>query len=86
MIYLNSADNEKCKGSFQGGSTMFPSKQHSSEASPTCPQYVPECGSVLLFDHDVKHCGSPVKEGTKYAIRTDIMYQRCLFDYGDTWR
>lgn len=33
-------------------------------------------GSVLLFQHDVLHRGASVVSGTKYIMRTEIMYKR----------
>jgi prolyl 4-hydroxylase len=35
----------------------------------------PQQGSVLIFDHYLEHAGSEVIEGTKYVLRTDIMYR-----------
>jgi hypothetical protein len=33
-------------------------------------------GTTLCFIHEQKHEGSPVTEGTKYVIRSDVMYQK----------
>ena len=74
MIYLNSGREG---GSFEGGSTMFLSRDllaHGSDTSP-CTEYVPKSGSVLVFDHELFHEGALLKEGVKYAIRTDVMYR-----------
>lgn len=35
----------------------------------------PREGSVLLFDHPVRHQGAEVLAGRKYALRTDVMYR-----------
>lgn len=35
---------------------------------------IPRTGSVLLFQHDCLHEGARVREGRKYAVRTDVMY------------
>lgn len=35
----------------------------------------PQTGLALIFSHDLKHEGSPVKSGTKYVLRTDIMFR-----------
>lgn len=32
-------------------------------------------GSALIFLHQLEHSGSEVNEGTKYVLRTDIMYK-----------
>lgn len=36
----------------------------------------PELGKGILFNHDTLHSGEPVQSGTKYIIRTDIVYKR----------
>jgi prolyl 4-hydroxylase len=35
----------------------------------------PSCGMALLFRHDLEHAGSPVIDGVKYVLRTDVMYR-----------
>jgi len=35
----------------------------------------PQTGLALIFFHDLEHEGSPVKAGTKYVLRTDIMFR-----------
>lgn len=37
---------------------------------------VPKTGMVLLFSHKMLHAGRPVLEGTKYVLRTDVMYRK----------
>ena len=51
---------------FTGGRTEFAS------ASPV----VPKLGMAVAFDHSVRHRGAPVIAGTKYVLRTDVMYRR----------
>jgi predicted 2-oxoglutarate/Fe(II)-dependent dioxygenase YbiX len=34
----------------------------------------PKAGSVLVFPHRQRHQGAPVLSGTKYVLRTDVMY------------
>lgn len=36
----------------------------------------PKTGTALCFIHEQKHEGTPVIEGTKYVIRTDVMYRK----------
>lgn len=36
---------------------------------------VPRFGRVLLFQHNVWHCGERVYAGCKYVLRTEIMYE-----------
>lgn len=59
LIYLN--------GGFQGGNTTFLVEP---EVSIT-----PESGKGLLFQHCLIHEGSEVLSGTKYVVRTDVMYR-----------
>lgn len=35
----------------------------------------PKKGMMLLFDHKILHAGRPVITGTKYVLRTDVMYR-----------
>ncbi|XP_022288047.2 uncharacterized protein LOC111100439 [Crassostrea virginica] len=63
QIYLNEG--------FRGGSTTF-FNHYNDEAGV---EVVPKTGSVLIFQHDILHEGSELKEGRKYAIRTDAMYE-----------
>ena len=65
MIYLNDG--------FEGGKTDFPHPRATSSIDVDVA-YTPEGGSALIFDHKVLHAGAPVTKGTKYAIRTDIMF------------
>ncbi len=37
---------------------------------------IPRTGTALIFNHDTLHEGQPVIKGTKYIIRTEIMYRR----------
>jgi len=62
LIYLNEG--------FEGGATTF--FDEDKNAIPV----VPEMGSVVVFQHDLWHEGSPLESGTKYAIRTDVMYRK----------
>jgi len=36
----------------------------------------PKTGRALVFEHGLRHQGAPVREGRKYVLRTDVMYQR----------
>ena len=37
----------------------------------------PAAGSALVFDHRLRHEGCLLEAGVKYAIRTDVMFERC---------
>jgi hypothetical protein len=49
---------------FKGGTTTFDT-----------PVVVPKKGSALIFYHYLEHEGSEVLEGTKYVLRTDVMFK-----------
>lgn len=49
---------------YEGGETTF------NEVT-----ILPEQGMALIFLHDLEHEGSTVTSGTKYVLRTDIMYK-----------
>jgi prolyl 4-hydroxylase len=49
---------------FVGGETTFP---HNI--------IKPVQGMALIFLHSIEHAGSPIQQGTKYVLRTDIMYK-----------
>lgn len=77
QLYLNSGEEDG--GDFAGGSTAFidpragwtndePSEEHLVHC-------VPRVGRVLVFQHAILHQGSKVRQGTKYCLRTDAMYQ-----------
>jgi predicted 2-oxoglutarate/Fe(II)-dependent dioxygenase YbiX len=61
MLYLND--------DFEGGSTDF----DTLDGAPL--RIVPRRGLVLLFDHYIRHQGAPVVRGTKYVLRTDVMFK-----------
>jgi len=76
LMYLNDG--------FQGGETRFwTNKQHCRflrEVEDKIPTVIvePKRGSALVNIHSVLHEGCPVISGTKYVVRTDILYTRSL--------
>ncbi|MEM9678899.1 MAG: 2OG-Fe(II) oxygenase [Bacteroidota bacterium] len=50
---------------FEGGETEFRNLE----------TIVPKTGTALLFQHSYRHEGKAVLSGTKYVLRTDIMYK-----------
>jgi hypothetical protein len=52
---------------FIGGDTFF----HDLNV-----RVVPKTGLALLFDHRLLHEGCAVQAGTKYVLRSDVMYRR----------
>jgi len=53
-------------GDFEGGNTTLIMEGQEIE---------PKEGMMLLFAHKIMHCGRPVTAGTKYVLRTDVMYK-----------
>lgn len=64
MVYLN--------GDLLGGETEFATWSDSRQDDL---RVRPETGTVLLFEHGVRHQGAPVLDGVKYVLRTDVMYR-----------
>jgi hypothetical protein len=59
LVYLNDG--------FVGGETRF--TEHLDAVVEARP------GRVAVFQHKLRHEGAPVVSGTKYAIRTDVLYR-----------
>lgn len=38
----------------------------------------PKAGSILIFHHDLFHSGAMLSSGTKYILRTDVLFQTKL--------
>jgi hypothetical protein len=67
MIYLND--------SMTGGETrFFADMEHAFRQRPYL-SVSPKKGMALLFLHSIWHEGAVVQSGTKYVLRTDIMYK-----------
>ncbi|KAI1438375.1 hypothetical protein GGR50DRAFT_691240 [Xylaria sp. CBS 124048] len=71
-LYLN--DSQQAVGpdaELRGGATSFLSADGSRKLDVD-----PKAGRVLIFQHaKLQHCGDEVLAGTKYTVRTDIMYR-----------
>lgn len=52
---------------FDGGETVFREPEEI---------FRPRCGSILIFPHERWHEGRPVERGTKYVLRTDVLFKR----------
>eukprot|EP01006_Ploeotia_vitrea_P033655 TRINITY_DN65605_c0_g2_i1.p1 TRINITY_DN65605_c0_g2~~TRINITY_DN65605_c0_g2_i1.p1 ORF type:complete len:607 (+),score=56.63 TRINITY_DN65605_c0_g2_i1:68-1888(+) len=67
LIYLND--------DFKGGNTVwFPSTDDEYGAQPEIVLQ-PKRGQAAIFNHDVEHEGTELTAGTKYLLRTDIMFR-----------
>lgn len=68
MIYLN----DECTG----GETLFNLNKYGPVRDSDASLRVKlTTGMALLFRHDVLHTGDVVLSGTKYVLRTDVMYR-----------
>jgi hypothetical protein len=77
LVYLNNGDGDD----FEGGETHY-FQQPAPGANVdhgSAVKVVPKIGRVVLFEHDLFHSGAPLDWGTKYIMRTDV-----LFDIQDT--
>lgn len=63
LLYLND--------DFEGGATEL---DLGTRVLPVRPR----AGAALIFEHDVRHQGAPVTRGTKYVLRTDVMFARSV--------
>ena len=64
QLYLNEG--------FEGGNTTFMSSFNGSSKGDV--GVIPKIGRILVFQHDLLHEGSLLVGGTKYTMRTDVMY------------
>lgn len=51
---------------FSGGETDFPEQEKT---------IVPKTGTALLFQHKLLHAGRAVTNGSKYVLRSDVLYR-----------
>ena len=59
LVYFN--------GEFEGGETRFTEQLD--------PLVVPRPGLAAIFQHKIRHEGCVVRRGSKYALRTDVLYE-----------
>ena len=78
MLYLNGPKTDELVDGevhFEGGSTNF----LDLETGKLVSEIVPEPGLALVFlqeDPDLYHEGAMLKDGIKYILRSDVMYER----------
>jgi hypothetical protein len=71
-LYLNDAEDSRDQEPLKGGATTF----HSYDMQRRL-DVMPKYGRVLLFQHRfLLHSGDDVVSGTKYTMRTDIMFAK----------
>ena len=68
--------NRDVHGQLLGGATSFIARFEDEENEEQVRVF-PRTGSVLVFQQmDLIHGGDPVFRGTKYTMRTDVMYRQ----------
>ncbi|MET0405093.1 MAG: 2OG-Fe(II) oxygenase [Cystobacter sp.] len=67
MLYLNDSTE------FSGGATRYSAER--SEDAEVLGVVRPEAGTLIVFDHELWHDGEAVTGGTKYVLRTDVLYE-----------
>lgn len=71
---VRNEEGEEGKGKLLGGATSFPSSYREGDRAV---RVWPKTGRVLVFQHqNLWHAGDSVYRGTKYAVRTDVMYSK----------
>lgn len=68
LIYLNDGGGQD----FDGGETYYLDSTN-VHSEPTI--VVPSAGTAVVFEHDLYHSSVPLKFGTKYVLRTDVLFQ-----------
>lgn len=88
LIYLNSGKGDD----FDGGETLYLdshvsnlntviNKNNTASADATtssCAKVIPMIGNMVVFEHDMYHSGAELEWGTKYVMRTDVMFETKL--------
>ncbi|KAF2868854.1 hypothetical protein BDV95DRAFT_579505 [Massariosphaeria phaeospora] len=71
-LYLNDAEGKDGQEELEGGATTF----HALDMIRRV-DVVPKAGRVLMFQHrSLLHSGDDVISGTKYTMRSDLMYRK----------
>ncbi|KAL3791615.1 hypothetical protein HJC23_012205 [Cyclotella cryptica] len=69
LVYLNDGGGKD----FDGGETYYLDSTKNTNAEPTI--VVPSIGKAAVFEHDLFHSSVPLTFGTKFVLRTDILFQ-----------
>ncbi|KAI5462078.1 hypothetical protein BGZ63DRAFT_403344 [Mariannaea sp. PMI_226] len=71
QLYLNDSATHNAESDLEGGATAFLDRSRKNRVDVN-----PKVGSVLIFQHQgLFHEGSKVIKGTKYTMRTDILFE-----------
>ncbi|KAL3944368.1 MAG: hypothetical protein SGBAC_001572 [Bacillariaceae sp.] len=81
LLYLNDGGGVD----FEGGETLYLNSHISSKqqiestmakSTDSIVKVTPTAGTVVIFEHDLYHSGAPLYEGTKYVLRTDVVFSK----------
>jgi WD40 repeat protein len=78
MIYLTDGSE------FTGGDTEFFAAGPRAARAEVLSRVRPKAGRLILFDHALWHAGAVVTSGTKYIVRSDVLYRRKAPGSSDT--
>ena len=70
MLYLQAPS--------KGGETHFYASTKTNDLIRPSATVTPEGGDAVVFTHDCAHEGAVVKDGEKYVLRTDLLFERTL--------
>lgn len=71
QLYLNDSAENDPNSDLVGGATAFLTRKSDGRVDVN-----PKAGSVLIFQHSgLLHEGARVEKGTKYTMRTDVLYE-----------
>ena len=73
LIYLNDGGGVD----FSGGETCYLEYHNNTSAKyiDASTKVEPATGKVVVFEHDLFHASIPLEFGTKYVLRTDILFE-----------
>lgn len=75
-LYLNAHISNNNNQSISGAMSSISIKNtnNNTASSSTSTKVTPHVGSVVIFDHDLYHAGLSLDWGTKYVLRTDVLF------------
>jgi prolyl 4-hydroxylase len=82
LLYLNDGNGVD----FEGGETLYLNHHDTSGSENRNHHYgsvtkiTPQTARVVIFEHDLFHSGAPLLWGTKYVLRTDVMFETAKQD------
>ncbi|KAK3596503.1 hypothetical protein CHS0354_007410 [Potamilus streckersoni] len=77
MLYLNGDFSDGCTNFVHENQTLYKDElgRYCAEEKNILHSIKPETGLAIIFNHHRLHEGQAVRDGKKYILRSDIMYQ-----------